>query len=128
VNLPLIGMWVSLLRIPYRLLFPCILVFCLIGIYTVNNSVTDMWATIFFAGLGYLFFKFRCEPAPLVLGFVLGPQMEENLRRSMTLSRGDPMIFLNRPLSALLLALTLAVVLLVVLPQFRKTREKAFVE
>jgi TctA family transporter len=128
VNLPLIGMWVSLLRIPYRLLFPCILTFCLIGIYTVNNSVTDMWATIFFAALGYLFFKFRCEPAPLVLGFVLGPQMEENLRRSMTLSRGDPSIFLTRPLSALLLGLTLAVVLLVVLPQFRKTREKAFVE
>ena len=128
VNLPLIGMWVSLLRIPYRLLFPCILTFCLIGIYTVSNSVTDMWSTIFFAGLGYLFFKFRCEPAPLVLGFVLGPQMEENLRRSMQISRGDPSIFVTRPLSALLLALTLAVVLLVVLPQFRKTREKAFVE
>ena len=128
INLPLIGMWVRLLRIPYRLLFPCILVFCLIGIYTVNNSVTDLWATIFFAGLGYLFYKFECEPAPLVLGFVLGPLMEENLRRAMTLSRGDPSIFVTRPLSAALLALTVCVILLVVLPQFRKTREEAFVE
>ena len=128
INLPLIGIWVSLLRIPYRLLFPCILVFCMIGIYTVNNSVVDLWATIFFAALGYAFFKFECEPAPLVLGFVLGPLMEENLRRSMTISRGDPTIFLTRPISAVLLAITLGVVLLVVLPQFRKTREEAFVE
>ena len=93
-----------------------------------NNSVVDLWATIFFAALGYAFFKFECEPAPLVLGFVLGPLMEENLRRSMTISRGDPTIFLTRPISAVLLAITLGVVLLVVLPQFRKTREEAFVE
>jgi TctA family transporter len=128
INLPLIGMWVSLLKIPYRMLFPCILAFCLIGIYTVNNSVTDMWTTIFFAVLGYLVYKFECEPAPLVLGFVLGPLMEENLRRAMTLSRGDPTIFVTRPLSLALLLMALGVVLLVVLPQFRKTREEAFVE
>ena len=90
INLPLIGIWVRLLNVPYRLLFPCILVFCLIGIYTVSNSTTDIILTAIFAGFGYLLIKFGCEPAPFVLGFILGPLMEENLRRSMVLSRGDP--------------------------------------
>ena len=128
INLPLIGIWVRLLEVPYRLLFPCILVFCLIGIYTINNSTTDVVLTALFAVFGYLLAKFGCEPAPLVLGFILGPLMEENLRRSMVLSRGDPMIFLIRPLSLALLLMAAAVVLLVALPAFRKTRETAFQE
>jgi TctA family transporter len=126
INLPLIGIWVRLLKVPYRLLFPCILVFCLIGIYTVNNSTTDILMTAVFAAFGYLLYKFGCEPAPLVLGFILGPLMEENFRRSMLISRGDPFIFIYRPISLVLLAMAAIIVLLVVLPQFRKTREKAF--
>jgi putative tricarboxylic transport membrane protein len=128
INLPLIGIWVKLLAVPYRLLFPAILVFCLIGIYTVNNSTTDVLFTALFAVFGFALFKFGCEPAPLVLGFILGPLMEENLRRSMVLSRGDPMIFVTRPLSLVLLLMAAGIVLLVALPQFRKTRETAFQE
>ena len=104
------------------------LVFCLIGIYTVNNSTTDLLLTAFFAAFGYLLVKVGLEPAPLVLGFILGPLMEENLRRSLVLSRGDPMIFVTRPLSLTLLLMAAAVVLLVALPQFRKTRATAFQE
>jgi TctA family transporter len=128
INLPLIGVWVRLLKIPYRVLFPCILVFCLIGIYTVNNSTTDLFVTLVFAAFGYVLFKLGCEPAPLVLGFILGPLMEENLRRSMVLSAGDPMIFVRRPISLALLVVSAAFLLLVVLPQFRRTREQAFQE
>jgi len=128
INLPLIGIWVRLLKVPYRILFPCILVFCVIGVYTVNNSTTDIVFTAVFAVFGYLLYKFGCEPAPLVLGFILGPLMEENFRRSMLIARGNPLIFVSRPISLVLLALALAVLLLVVVPQFRKTREEAFVE
>jgi putative tricarboxylic transport membrane protein len=101
-------------------------VFCLIGIYSINNSTTDLLLTAFFAALGYLLVKVGLEPAPLVLGFILGPLMEENLRRPLVLARGDPMIFITRPLALLLMAA--AVVLLVAVPQFRKTRETAFQE
>jgi putative tricarboxylic transport membrane protein len=128
INLPMIGMWVKLLKVPYRMLYPAILIFCLIGIYTINNSVTDMWLTAVFAIFGYILFKFQCEPAPLVLGFILGPLMEENLRRAMVLSRGDPSIFFVRPISLTLLLMAFAILLLIVLPQFRRTREEAFVE
>ncbi len=128
INLPLIGIWVRLLRIPYRLLYPCILVFCLIGIYTVNNSTTDVLLTVVFSAFGYLLVKFGCEPAPFVLGFILGPLMEENLRRSMVLSRGDPSIFFTRPISLVLLVLAAGLVALVVVPQISATREKAFQE
>jgi TctA family transporter len=128
IKLPLIGIWVRLLKVPYGLLFPCIVVFSLIGIYTVNNSATDVVLTALFALFGFLLVKFGLEPAPLVLGFILGPLMEENLRRSMALSRGDPMIFVTRPLSLTLLTMAVAVVLLIALPQFRKTRETAFQE
>jgi TctA family transporter len=103
-------------------------VFSLIGIYTVNNSTTDVVLTALFALFGFLLVKFGLEPAPLVLGFILGPLMEENLRRSLVLSRGDPMIFVTRPLSLTLLMMAVAVVLLIALPQFRKTRESAFQE
>jgi putative tricarboxylic transport membrane protein len=126
INLPLIGIWVRLLNVPYRLLFPCILIFCLIGIYTVNNSTTDIILTAIFAALGYILNKFGCEPAPLILGFILGPLMEENFRRSMVLSRGDPLIFIFRPISLTLLIMAAVILLLVVVPQFRKTREQAF--
>jgi len=126
INLPLIGIWVRLLNVPYRLLFPCILIFCLIGIYTVNNSTTDIIMTAIFAAFGYILNKFGCEPAPLILGFILGPLMEENFRRSMVLSRGDPLIFVFRPISLTLLAMAAVILLLVVVPQFRKTREQAF--
>jgi TctA family transporter len=128
INLPLIGIWVRLLKVPYRLLFPCILLFCLIGIYTVNNSTTDVLLTVLFSAFGYLLLKFGCEPAPLVLGFILGPLMEENLRRSLVLSRGDPTIFFTRPLSLALLLLAAGLLVLVVLPQISATREKVFQE
>ena len=110
INLPLIGMWVQLLRVPYRFLYLAILLFCAIGVYTVNNSSAAVLLAAFFGVAGYVFMRLECEPAPLILGFVLGPLMEENLRRAMRISGGDPMIFLNRPISlGLLIASLLAV-------------------
>jgi putative tricarboxylic transport membrane protein len=128
INLPLIGLWVRLLSVPYRLLYPAILLFCVIGVYSINTNVAQLVITAIFTVFGYVLLRFGCEPAPLVLGFILGPLMEENLRRSLVLSRGDPMIFLERPISAVLLAMTLAVVVMIVLPQIRRTREEAFQE
>jgi TctA family transporter len=128
INMPLIGIWVRLLSVPYRLLYPAILLFCVIGVYSTNTNFTQMVMTAVFALFGYILIKLECEPAPLVLGFILGPLMEENLRRSLVISRGDPMVFLERPISAILLALTVGIVALIVLPQFRKTREVAFQE
>ena len=128
INLPMIGIWVKLLTLPYRFLYPAILLFCVIGVYATNNNEVLMLFTAGFALFGYILVRFDCEPAPMILGFILGPLMEENLRRSLVLSRGDPIIFLQRPISAVLLALSLGVVLLIVLPTFRKTREEAFQE
>jgi putative tricarboxylic transport membrane protein len=128
INLPLIGIWVRLLSVPYRLLYPAILLFCVIGIYATNTNMTQLVLCAAFAVFGYVLLRFGCEPAPLVLGFILGPLMEENLRRSLVISRGNPMVFLERPISAVLLAATVAIVALIVLPQFRKTREEAFQE
>jgi len=128
LNLPLIGIWVKLLTVPYRWLFPAIMVFCVIGAYSVNNDTFEVKMVAFFGILGYLFFKLRCEPAPLILGFILGPMMEENLRRAMLLSRGDPSVFFTRPLSLTLLAMAVALMLLVALPAFKKTRDEAFHE
>jgi len=128
LNLPLIGIWVQLLKVPYRLLYPAILVFCCIGVYSINNNTFDVSMTAAFGVLGYLFFKLRCEPAPLILGFILGPMMEENLRRAMLLSRGDPTVFFTRPLSLTLLLMAAALVVIVLLPQINKTREQAFQE
>jgi len=128
LNLPLIGLWVQLLKVPYRLLYPAILVFCCIGVYSINNNVFDVYLTAAFAVLGYVFYKLRCEPAPLVLGFILGPMMEENLRRAMLLSRGDPTVFFTRPLSLALLLMAAALVVIVALPAIKKTRESAFQE
>ena len=128
LNLPLIGIWVKLLSVPYRLLFPAILLFCVVGIYATNSSPGQIALMALFAAFGYVLVKFGCEPAPMVLGFILGPWMEENLRRSLVLSRGDPIIFLERPISATLLAATVIVFALIILPSFRKSREVVFKE
>jgi TctA family transporter len=128
INLPLIGIWVKLLSMPYRLLYPAILLFCVVGVYSANTDATDLALTATFALFGYFLMKLGCEPAPLVLGFILGPLMEENLRRSLVLSRGSPMIFIERPISAVLLVMTAVAVALIVVPQFRKSREEAFQE
>ncbi len=126
LNLPLIGIWVKLLTVPYRILYPAILLFCCIGAYSINNNVFDVFMTIPFAILGYAFKKLDCEPAPLLLGFVLGKLMEEYLRRAMTISRGDPTVFFTRPLSATLLALAAVLLVIVFLPAIAKKREEAF--
>jgi TctA family transporter len=128
LNLPLIGIWVKLLKIPYRFMYPAILVFCCIGVYTVNNTVFDVYVTAAFGIIGYLFFKLGCEPPPLLLGFVLGPMMEENFRRALLLSRGDFTTFLTSPLSLGLLIASALLVVMVTLPAVKKTREEAFVE
>ena len=128
LNLPLVGIWVRLLAVPYRLLYPSILLFCCIGVYSVNNSLFDVLLTVAFGLLGYLFIKLRCEPAPLLLGYLLGPLMEENLRRAMLLSRGDATVFFTRPLSLSLLILCALVVLLMFSPRLRATRQVAFSE
>jgi TctA family transporter len=128
INLPMIGIWVKLLSLPYRWLYPAILLFCVIGVYSTNNNSVMMLFVAGFALFGYILIRLDCEPAPMILGFILGPLMEENLRRSLVLSRGDPIIFFQRPISATLLVLSAMVVALIVLPAFRKTREEAFQE
>jgi putative tricarboxylic transport membrane protein len=128
INLPLIGLWVRLLKVPYRLMYPSILIFCCIGIYSINNSPSDVMLTAFFGFLGYAFIKFGFEVAPLLLGFVLGRLMEEKLRQAMIISRGDIMTFIHSPVSAGLLLMGLIIVLLAVLPTFRKSREEVFQE
>ncbi|HVL58732.1 MAG TPA: tripartite tricarboxylate transporter permease [Burkholderiaceae bacterium] len=126
LNLPLIGLWIKLLTIPYRVLYPAILVFCCIGAYSINNNVWDVYMTIPFAILGYAFKKLDCEPAPLLLGFVLGKLMEEYLRRALTISRGDPTVFFTRPLSLTLLVLAAILLVIVFLPSIARKREEAF--
>ena len=128
LNLPLIGMWVKMLLVPYRLLSIAILFFCCIGVYSLNNLWSEVLFMAFFGVLGYLFVRFGCEPAPLLLGFLLGPLMEVYMRRAMLLSRGDPMVFLERPLSLTFLAISAVVLVLVFMPNFKKAREEAFQE
>jgi TctA family transporter len=128
LNLPLIGIWIKLLQVPYRVLYPAILLFCAIGVYTISNTSFDVMQTAAFGLLGVIFVKLECEPAPLLLGFVLGPMMEENLRRAMLLSRGDPTVFFTRPLSLVMLLMAVGLLLLIAAPTFRKTREVAFQE
>jgi len=128
LNLPLIGMWIKLLTIPYRWLFPAIVLFCAIGVYSTNNNSFDIWMVAFFGVVGYLFIKLGCEPAPLLLGFILGPMMEENLRRAMLLSRGDWSVFVTRPLSASLLAAAVLLMVIVLLPSVKNKRENVFQE
>jgi putative tricarboxylic transport membrane protein len=128
LNLPLIGLWVKLLKIPYKHMFPAIMVFCCIGIYTVNNTIFDIYLTAILGVVGMVFLHLKCEPAPLLLGFILGPMMEENFRRALLLSRGDFTTFFTRGLSLSLLIAAAALVVIVALPSIKKTREVAFVE
>jgi putative tricarboxylic transport membrane protein len=128
LNLPLIGIWIKLLTVPYKHLFPAILVFCSIGLYTLNNSNFDVYMSVLFGAVGYLFYKLSCEPAPLLLGFILGPMMEENLRRALLLSRGDWTTFMTRPLSAGLLIASFLMIVVVMLPSIKNKREEAFQE
>jgi putative tricarboxylic transport membrane protein len=128
INLPLVGLWVRLLRVPYRLMFPAILIFCNIGNYSINNAPFDVGMTAFFGILGYWLVKLNFEPAPMLLGYVLGPLMEENLRRAMLIARGDPMTFVHRPISAVLLGLAALLLVLAVLPMFKSKREVVFTE
>ncbi|MDO5531307.1 tripartite tricarboxylate transporter permease [Sutterella sp.] len=128
LNIPLIGLWVRLLRVPYRLLYPAILVFCAIGVYSISNNPFDIWITIGFGIFGWLANKFGCEGAPLILGFILGPMLEENMRRALLLSRGDLSTFVTGPISGTLLAISALLLIIVILPSVRSGREKAFVE
>jgi TctA family transporter len=126
INLPLIGVWARLLRIPYQWLFPCIVVLCCVGVYSVNNSPAAVVMTAGFAALGYVFAKLGCESAPFILGFVLGSPMEENLRRSMQLSNGDPAIFLYRPICVALIAAALILLVITLLPAIQRGRDEIF--
>ena len=128
LNLPLIGIWIKLLSVPYRWLFPAIVLFCAVGVYSTNNSTFDIWMVGLFGVIGYLFIKLGVEPAPLLLGFILGPMMEEYLRRALLLSRGDWSVFITRPLSAGLLAAAALLLLVVLMPSVKSKREEAFVE
>jgi TctA family transporter len=126
LNLPLIGMWVKLLTVPYRFLFPAILVFMAIGVYSLSNNPFDVLIMAVFGIVGYFCAKLECEPAPMILGFILGPLMEENLRRAMLLSRGDPTVFFTKPISAAFMIASVILLVVVALPAIRKKRDEAF--
>ena len=128
LNLPLIGMWVRMIMIPYQYLYPGILVFCAIGVFSLKNAEFDIYLMGLFGVLGYVFSKLGCEAAPMLLAFILGPLMEEYLRRAMLLSRGNPWVFLQRPISATLLVIAVLALCSVLIPSFSKTREEVFVE
>ncbi|WP_431304406.1 tripartite tricarboxylate transporter permease [Sediminicoccus sp. BL-A-41-H5] len=128
INLPMIGMWVKLLQVPYRFLYPSILVFCCIGVYSLNNNVFDVYMTVLFTVFGYMCNKLKLEPAPLLIGFVLGPMMEEHLRRAMLLSRGDWAVFIQRPISATMLGIAAFALALMLMPNIRKGKDKALAE
>ncbi len=128
LNLPMIGVWIKLLTIPYKWLFPAIVLFCAVGVYSENNNTFEIWMVAIFGILGYVFHKLKCEPAPLLLGLILGPMMEEYLRRALLISRGDWSVLVTRPLSASLLAVAAVLLIVVLLPSVRAKREEAFVE
>ena len=128
LNLPLIGIWVRLLTVPYRFLFPAIMAFCAIGVYSLSNNTFDVYCAAVFAVIGLAFHKLGFEPAPLILGFVLGPMMEENLRRALLMARGDWSVFLTRPIAATMIALAVALMVMIALPAIGKKREAVFVE
>ncbi len=127
LNLPLIGMWIKLLTVPYRILYPSILVFMAIGVFSLSNNPFDVFLMALFGLLGYVCVKLECEPAPMILGFILGPLMEENLRRAMLLSRGDPLVFFQKPISASFLIVSIILLVIIALPNLRKKREQVFV-
>jgi TctA family transporter len=126
LNLPLIGLWVKMISVPYHLLYPAILVFCGIGVFSLSNTSFDVYLMALFGVLGYIFRKLDCEPAPMMLGFILGPMMEEYLRRAMLMSKGNAMVLVTRPISATLLAISAVALVIVLLPALRKKREEAF--
>jgi TctA family transporter len=130
LNLPLIGMWIKLLTVPYRYLYPSILLFMAIGVFSISNQPFDCFLMALFGLLGYVCVKLGCEPAPLILGFILGPLMEENLRRAMLLSRGDPFVFISpsKPISLGFLIASAALLVIIAMPALRKKREEVFVE
>jgi TctA family transporter len=128
LNLPLIGIWVAMLRIPYTVLYPSILMFILIGVFSINNSAFDVYMVVIFGIIGYIMMLLRFEPAPLLLGFVLGPLMEEHLRRAMLLSRGDPMVFLERPISAVFITITAALLALAVYTTVKPRKKRSVAE
>jgi putative tricarboxylic transport membrane protein len=128
LNLPLIGIWIKLLTVPYRILYPSILVFMAIGVFSLSNNPFDVFLMALFGLLGYVCVKLECEPAPMILGFILGPLMEENLRRAMLLSRGDPLVFFQKPISAGFLVAAIILLVIIALPNIRKKREEVFVE
>jgi TctA family transporter len=128
LNLPMIGLWVRMLRVPYHLLYPLIIALCCIGAYSLRNNTFDVYLTALFGFLGYVFVKLECEPAPLLLGFILGPMLEEYLRRAMILSHGDPLVFVQRPISATMLGLAVVALIIVLSPAIRAKREEVFQE
>jgi TctA family transporter len=128
LNLPLVGIWVKMLKIPYRWLFPSILAFACVGVFTVSNSTLDVMLAAGFTLLGYVFVKLGLELAPFILGFVLGPLLEENLRRAMLISRGDPMIFVERPISAGFLLAAVLLLAVMVIPGIRRGKDRAVLE
>ena len=128
LNLPMIGLWVKMIMVPYHRLYPAILLFCAIGVFSLRNAEFDVWMMAFFGVFGYICAKLDAEPAPMLLGFIIGPMLEEYLRRAMLLSHGDPMVFVNRPISATLLALSALALAVVLSPALRKKREEAFHE
>ncbi|HLQ94457.1 MAG TPA: tripartite tricarboxylate transporter permease [Xanthobacteraceae bacterium] len=128
LNLPLVGLWIKLLAVPYRLLFPAIFVFCCIGVYAVDGKIFDVYEIAVLSAFAYLLLKLDCEPAPLILGFILGPLMEENLRRSMMIAFGDPTVFVTRPISAVFLFAAAALLIAIALPALRAKREQAMAE
>ena len=128
MNPALIGIWIRLLTVPYRFLYPSILVFMAIGVFSLSNNPWDVLVMAVFGLLGYICVKLECEPAPMILGFILGPLMEENLRRAMLLSRGDPTVFVTKPISAGFIIASVILLVIVALPAIRKKREEAFQE
>jgi len=128
LNLPLVGLWIRLLAVPYRLLFPAIFVFCCIGAYTVDNKIFDIYALAALTAVAYVLLKLDCESAPMVLGFILGPMMEENLRRTMMISFGDPSVFFTRPISLAFLLAAAGLLIVIALPALRAKREEAMQE
>jgi len=128
LNLPLVGIWAKMLTVPYRYLYPAVLIICCIGVYSVNNSALDVLIAAAFGFVGYVLYRLKCEPAPLLLGFILGPLIEENLRRALVISQGDPAVFVQRPISLTFLVLTLVLVVVLAAPMIRSGRERVFKE
>jgi putative tricarboxylic transport membrane protein len=128
LNLPLIGIWVRIVMVPYHYLFPAILVFCAIGVFSLNNTEFDVYLMALFGLLGYIFTKLDCEPAPMLLAYILGPMMEEYLRRALLISHGNPLVFVTRPISATMLAIAAVAMVLVLAPTISKKREEVFQE